>query len=325
MLLAVRHLKVRLRVGGLLRARELRALDGMHFDLRGGESLAIIDESGVSADALAQVLCGEVALAAGSVSVNGRELAGLKPAQLRALRLPIQRILPAPPRKSRKKAGDCLAESLKQMNTDAGRHGVGDPAHWLEKAGLPAELAQAPLRELSAAQCWHMGLARALAMQPQLLICDLDALLRVEPEPATTLDLLARLQQAEGLALLWLAREPGMVPLLAQRVLVMYYGRVMEQGSVSTVFGDPRHPYTRALLAIHRGEDVDGELRIEKLREGPAPDLGAELFGCRFAARCPMADALCMRDAPQMRTLRQGSGVACHYIADTWQPPRRAA
>lgn len=326
-LLAVRHLKVQLRVRSLLRTRVLHVLDGIHFDLRAGEALAVIDENRVGAEALAQVLTGESAIAGGSVSFSGQELAGRSRKQLQAMALPIQRVQATPPRTSRKKVkvADCLTDSLRLMQDAVARSAGGDVAHWLAQAGLPADLAQQPVRELDAAQCWRLGLARALAAQPRLLICDLDELQRADADACATLEVLARLRREAGITLLLLAREPGLARALAARVLVMYYGRVMEQGSVSDVFGDPRHPYTRALLTEHGWTDADGAMRAEKLREGAPPDLSQAIIGCRFASRCPMADALCMREAPQMRTLRQGSGVACHYIAESWQPPRRAA
>ena len=143
------------------------------------------------------------------------------------------------------------------------------------------------------------------------------------PRELEVLELLRDVQRQTGLAILFITHDLGVVRRFSDRVVVMYFGRVMEQALTPVLFDTPRHPYTKALLASMPGTDPG--LRASLLREGPAPDVSVPLSGCLFTSRCPMADAECLRRVPNTRSLRDGAAVACLYIADDWVPPTRMA
>ncbi|MES0873133.1 ABC transporter ATP-binding protein [Sinimarinibacterium thermocellulolyticum] len=321
-LLAVRQLAVRHRVRRWLPfapMRWLRAVDGVNLNLRAGETLALVGESGSGKSTLARALIGLQAVAAGSIRYDGRELVGLDRKAWPALRREIQMVFQDPQSSlnPRMRVRDILAEPLQalqpQLDASARSQRV---ERMLARVGLPAELLDQRAKKLSGGQCQRVAIARALICEPRLLICDeavaaLDVNAQLE-----VLELLRSVQAETGLAILFITHDLGIVRRFSDRVVVMYFGRVMEQARTAVLFETPRHPYTKALMASVPG--ADPAQRAALLRDGPAPDVTVPASGCLFTSRCPMADAECLRRVPYTRSLRDGAAVACHYIADDW-------
>ncbi len=328
-LLAVRQLSVRHRLRRWLpfaQPRWLRAVDGIHFNLRAGETLALVGESGSGKSSLARALLGLQPVTGGSIRFAGRELAKLDRKGWQGLRRDIQIVMQDPlgSLSPRRRVRDSVVEPLEFLFPEMDKaERLRRADEMLARVGLPADLAEHKPRKLSGGQCQRVAIARALVVQPKLLICDeavaaLDAEAQVE-----VLDLLRSLQAETGLAILFISHDLAAVRRISNRVMVMYYGRIMEQADTGRLFETPRHPYTKALMASVPG--TDPALRAQLLRDGPAPDVTVPPTGCLFTARCPMADEQCLRSVPHVHSLHDGAAVACHYIADRWMPPKRAA
>ncbi len=303
--------------GGLTRrVRRLQALNDVSFGLRRGESLAIVGESGCGKSTLARAALQLLPASAGRVLWLGTSLAALPPPALRALRADLQIIFQDPlasldPRLS---AGESIAEGLTvhapQLDARARELAVLGA---LEAVGLAPELAVRYPHELSGGQCQRVGLARAMVLKPQLLVCD---------EPLSALDLstqaeivalLEQLREERGLTLLFISHNLGLVRRLCQRVLVLYLGRMMEAGAAQTLFSAPRHPYTRELLAAIPSTDPRVQpSRLLAVRPGePASPLDPP-SGCVYRTRCPHALPLCAADRPAWEPAGQDQALACH-------------
>lgn len=326
-LLAVRQLSVVHRQppkGWFGPPRRLRAVDELNLNLYPGETLGLVGESGSGKSTLARALVGLVPAGAGSIRLGGRELTRMRPRQWREVRRTVQMVFQDPlgSLDPCMRVGDSVAEPLEflcgERDPAARRRRV---AELFERVGLTPGMMERFPHELSGGQCQRVGIARALAPEPQILICDeavsaLDATTRQQ-----ILELLRSLQQEFGLSMLFISHDLSVVRALARRVLVMYYGRVMEQAETQILFEQPRHPYTKALLASAPG--TDPARRRELLLDGPPPDVSMPAQGCVFTSRCPLADQHCLRQVPVMRRLAGGGGAACHYIADgnIWPSP----
>ncbi|MFA5938176.1 MAG: oligopeptide/dipeptide ABC transporter ATP-binding protein [Sinimarinibacterium sp.] len=328
-LLSVRQLKIqhRLRpVHPFAAPALLRAVDEINFNLRAGQTLGVVGESGSGKSTLARALLGVQPVAAGSIHYAGQELVGLDARGWRPLRRQIQMVFQDPQGSldPRMRIRQIVAEPLEFLCPEiAAPQRAGRVADMLARVGLDADLLDRYPHQLSGGQCQRVAIARALIVQPRLLICD-EAVSALDVSvQAEVLQLLRDLQAETGMAMLFITHDLGVVRKLCDRVLVMYFGRTMEQGETRTVFAHPRHPYTKALLASRPGTDP-GE-RATLLRDGEAPDVTVPLTGCLFTPRCPMADEQCPRRIPHTHSLRDGTAVACHYVSDAWAPPDRLA
>lgn len=328
-LLSVRQLKVQHRLRPahpFARPALLRAVDEVNFNLRAGQTLGVVGESGSGKSTLARALLGVQPVAAGSIRYAGQELVGLDASGWRPLRRQIQMVFQDPQGSldPRMRIRQIVAEPLEFLCPElepAAR--ATRAAAMLARVGLGADVLDRYPHQLSGGQCQRVGIARALVVQPRLLICD-EAVSALDVSvQAEVLQLLRELQAENGMAMLFITHDLNIVRKLCDRVLVMYFGRTMEQGETRTVFAHPRHPYTKALLASVPGADPQQRARL--LRDGEAPDVTLPLTGCLFTPRCPMADEQCPRRVPHTHTLRDGTAVACHYVSDAWAPPIRAA
>jgi oligopeptide/dipeptide ABC transporter ATP-binding protein len=297
-LLAVRDLRVSFATA----AGRVRALDGVDLDVLPGETLAVVGESGCGKSTLARAIVGLVRAEAGSIRHRGRELVAGGRGAARATERTTQRTTargiqlvfqdPTASLDPRLPIGAQLAEALRLAGRDA-----AESAALLADVGLAAEHASRRPHELSGGQCQRACIARALAVRPELLICDeavsaLDVSVR-----AQILNLLASLQERLGLAIVFIAHDLAVVRHVASRVAVLYLGRVVEEGPAELVLGAPRHPYTQALLAsVPRlagraaGPTIGGEV----------PSALAPPPGCAFHPRCPVAFARCSAETPRL-------------------------
>lgn len=322
-LLIVRRLVVRYPQPRLMpwRARHWRnAVDGLDFNLNPGETLGIVGESGCGKSSLAKALIGLQPIASGAAIFNGVDLARLDKKGWKPLRREIQMVFqdPLASLDPKMRVGRIVEQPLAALRPDIDKaersHHV---AAALERVGLAASDMQRHVHEFSGGQCQRIGLARALVVQPRLLICDEPVSALDVSVQAQVVNLLAELQRDLGLSMIFIAHDLAVVRQLAQRVLVMYGGTVMEQAPRVPLFTTPLHPYTRSLLEAvpGRGETATGA--SEPSAEAPLPAQSSDgvTLGCRYRDRCLMADDYCGRDAPALRRVGPEHFAACHFIA----------
>lgn len=289
------------------RAGTVRAIDDVHFNLNAGEALGILGEAGCGKSTLARALAGLQPVTGGGIVYEGRDLARLDPAQWRAVRRDIQMVFQDPigsldPRMT---AAQAVAEPLEALCPeldDAARH--ARIAEGLGRVGL-AQAGERYPHELSRDACQRVGIARALAVRPRILVCD-EPVSALDPDGRARIGaLLTGLRREQGLSMIVIAQQPGVLPELCQRVVVLYLGRIMEQAGADELFARPKHPYTRSLLAsASAGPGLEGE----------PPSAAQPPSGCVFRTRCAMADDLCAREVPYLRRVSESGHAACHYV-----------
>lgn len=295
----------------------VKAVEEVNFNLAEGETLGIVGESGCGKSTLARALIGLTPITGGAVHYQGRDLAKASPAEWRALRREIQFVFqdPLASLDPRMTIGDIVAEPLLALRPDLGRRERERRVlALLERVGLSSAQRNRYPHEFSGGQCQRVGIARALVVGPKLLICD-EAVSALDVSvQAQIINLLRELQREQGVAMLFIAHDLAVVRHISHRVMVMYLGRVMEQADAATLFAQPRHPYTRALMAAvpDLGASAGGD--GERLR-GELPSAANPPPGCVFASRCPMAEAECTRKVPALNRTVAGSAVACHFVA----------
>lgn len=300
----------------LSRAPVVRAVDGVSLQVRRGETFAIVGESGCGKSTLARVLMRLLAPTSGNVLFDGREVSAASGAALRTLRQQMQFIFQDPfsslnPRMSvGKLVGEPLEVHAPELTAQQRRDRV---AELLRKVGLRAEYAGRYPHEFSGGQRQRIGIARALASGPKLIIGDEPVSALDVSVQAQVINLLGDLSRDMGLTLVIIAHDLGVIRHMSDRVAVMYLGRIVESGPTADVYKNPRHPYTRALLAsIPTMGGKPGGHRATVLGEMPSPT--APPPGCRFHTRCPHAQAKCKTDAPILEgASTDAHQVACHY------------
>ena len=293
----------------------VRAVDGVSLEVAAGETLALVGESGSGKSTLGRVMLRLEMPTAGTVHFEGRDLAALSPAELRATRRRMQVVFQDPlgalnPRRS---VAASIAEGLAihALVPREERHARVDAL--LEEVGLQVSLRDRLPHELSGGQRQRVGIARALAVEPSFLVCDEPVSALDVSIQAQVLNLLLDLRDRRGLAYLFIAHDLAVVRRIADRVAVMYLGTVVETGPARGVIATPRHPYTRALVsAVPRPDPDRQDERIVLGGEPPSP--ADPPPGCPFAPRCfhPLRDARCDAERPALRPVG-GHEVACHH------------
>ena len=312
---------------GLFRGKAiLRAVDRVSIHLEQGETVALVGESGSGKSTLGRMLLGLLQPTAGTVRYEGADLATLKGAAWRRYRSEVQAVFQdtSASLNPRRTVEDAVAASLifnLGMRAAAARAETG---RILDRVGLdPGEFARRYPHQLSGGQRQRVGLARALASRPRLLVADepvsaLDVSVR-----AQVLKLMIALQAQDNLAMLFITHDLGVARWIARRVVVMYLGGVVEEGPTEDVFANPRHPYTRALIAAAPMPDPARARPVRALK-GEIPSPLAPPSGCRFHPRCPIARPICSTQVPERITLPGRSGpqpagghvAACHFAAE---------
>jgi oligopeptide transport system ATP-binding protein len=292
----------------------LRAVDGVGFELRAGETLGIVGESGCGKSTLGRALLRLVPAAAGTVTWLGRDLATLRREELRRARRDLQIVFqdPLASLDPRMTIGESIAEPLRvhepRLSEDAVRARV---AAMLADVGLAADLANRYPHEFSGGQCQRVGIARAMILQPRLVVCD---------EPVSALDvsvqgqivnLLLDLQREHGTALVFISHNLAVVRRVCHRVLVMYLGRTMELATREDLYARPLHPYTRLLLDAVPVADPAIERHRQAMAAGEVASPFAPPSGCVFRTRCAHAQPRCAEQRPPLETTGAGRSVAC--------------
>lgn len=311
----VRDLRVYFPTGSGRSGHWIRAVDGVSFDVGPGESVALVGESGCGKTTTARAILGLRPVTGGQVRFLGREPWALPPAEQRRFRRYLQIVFQDPygSLDPRVPVADAVAEPLRAQG--AGEAAVaGRVAELLERVGLAKEHYWRRPHELSGGQCQRVAIARALTLHPRLLVLDEPTSALDVSVQARTLLLLKELQADYGLSYLFITHDLGVVRTVADRVVIMYMGRVVESGPVGAVFTEPLHPYTLALMASVPSPDPDR--RYEKFPlEGGVPDPAAPPTGCRFHPRCPYRRPECLDIDPDLVEAGPGRSVACHLIA----------
>ena len=316
-LLEVVDLVKHFRTTGFLRTktRQVRAVDGVSFTIAEGETLGLVGESGCGKSTVGRTILRLEEPTSGSVRFEGLDIFSVTPSELRALRQRMQIVFQDPygSLNPRMRVGRAVAEGI-EIHGLAPRAEIADRVgSLLAEVGLDPDAAGRYPHEFSGGQRQRIGIARALAVEPVFLVCD---------EPVSSLDvsvqaqvvnLLAELQRARGLSLLFIAHDLAIVRQLAQRTLVMYLGRVVETAPTESLLVTPRHPYTQALLSAAPEPDPT-VTRSRIVLGGEPPSPSAPPTGCAFHPRCfhPKKDARCTSEQPEIRQVGD-SATACHY------------
>ncbi|MGE0718999.1 MAG: ABC transporter ATP-binding protein [Alphaproteobacteria bacterium] len=294
---------------------KVRAVDGVSFSIRRGESFGLVGESGCGKTTVARTILKLLEPSAGTILYDGEDVTQLSGQRMKRFRRRVQAIFQDPysSLNPRMTVGDILREPFVVHGVGLGRAALDREVHeLLDVCGLPRRLAQRYPHEMSGGQRQRVGIARALALKPELIVCD-EAVSALDVSvQAQIVNLLEDLQTAFGLTYLFIAHDLGVVRHLCQRVGVMYLGRIVELGEADALFERPSHPYTRALLSAVPVPDPALEAgRTPQPLEGEVPSPVNPPTGCVFHPRCPIAVADCARTRPAPRALERNHFAAC--------------
>lgn len=296
----------------------IRAVDDVSLVVSAGETLGVVGESGAGKSSLARALLRLSKTSSGEIRVGELALSRLAGTALQRARARIQIVFQNPfaSLNPRRTVGETLAEPLR-IHGHHGDGSAGQVTAALNAVGLPAAFANRFPRQLSGGERQRVAIARALVLAPQVLVLDEPVSSLDAPTRQGILDLLVRLQAELGLGYLFISHDLAVIREVADRVAVMYHGRIVESGAVRDVVGQPRHPYTRELLAAQLARHPRDRGRLRHLRLASAPPEAVEAgVGCAFRGRCPMREARCFAEAPVLVEHRQGHATACHFAGD---------
>ncbi|MFI9810644.1 ABC transporter ATP-binding protein [Saccharothrix variisporea] len=297
------------------------AVDGVDLEIRRGETYGLVGESGCGKSTLGRGMLRLVEPTGGKVVFDGTDLVTLKGESLRKMRRRIQMVFQDPmssldPRQS---VESILVEGLRAHGLDKGREATGKRLRQLLSAvGLPSTSLRKYPHEFSGGQRQRIGIARALAVEPDLIIADEPVSALDVSVQAQVVNLLEELQEEFGLTYLVIAHDLAVVRHISDRVGVMYLGGIVEEASSDDLYTEPLHPYTKALLSAIPVPDPEVEDRRERiLLTGDLPSPANPPNGCRFHTRCPWKqETKCATDRPVLREVRPGHRVACHWAED---------
>ena len=321
-LLEVQNVKVHFPVkhGVFARARAwVKAVDDVSFVVNAGETLGLVGESGCGKTTLGRAVVRLVEPSSGGVIFEGQDLARMSRSQLRSKRRGFQMVFQDPfgslnPRMAVENlVGEALDIHRLTRTTQERRERVGE---LLKAVGLDPAMGQRYPHEFSGGQRQRIGIARALAVEPKLLICDEPVSALDVSVQAQIINLLMDLRQARGVACLFIAHDLAVVEHISQRVMVMYLGKVVEFAQASAVIQSPRHPYTKALVSAV--PVVDPETKRQRIvLPGDVPSPIHPPSGCPFHPRCPIAQSpRCVTEAPQLREVSPGHWASCHFAEE---------
>ena len=293
------------------------AVDHVSFSIAPGETVGLVGESGSGKSTIGKAILGLQKVSGGSITYRGKDITSAGAAQRRALGSELRAVFQDPNSSlnPRNTIGTSLAEPLRLRGV-SGAEARAKAEDMLERVGLPREAVDRYPSQFSGGQRQRISVARALICDPQLVVCD-EAVSALDlSTQAQVLNLLADLRDERGLSYLFIAHDIAVVQFLAQRVVVLYRGQVMESGPAAAVTENPQHPFTQALVAASPVPRPAEQAARRKARESLGVRTGAAAVpapgGCPFRLRCPLATELCATERPALRRVGTAD-VACHY------------
>jgi oligopeptide/dipeptide ABC transporter ATP-binding protein len=294
----------------------VQAVDGVSFDIEKGEILGLVGESGCGKTTVGRLILGLIEPTEGDIVFEGVSLVGLSKQQMRGLKRDMQIIFQDPyaslnPRMS---IGEIIGEPLLVHGVSRGSEKDDRVAFLLEKVGLEAGYRSRYPHEFSGGQRQRIGIARALALQPKLIICDEPVSALDVSIQAQVINLLEELQDEFGLTYLFIAHDLSVIKHISDRVAVMYLGKIVERAATDELYGDPLHPYTQALLSAVPVPDPTAQ-KEQIILTGDVPSPINPPSGCRFRTRCPHVHDACHHLEPPLEEIKPGHWAACHLLS----------
>ncbi len=297
-------------------ATVLRAVDGVSFDIRAGETLGLVGETGCGKSTTGRSVLQLHRPTNGSVQFDGRELTTMTSRRVRSLRRDMQMVFqdPLASLNPRMTVGKTLAEAISTHDRSRSEDVTARTGELMDAVGLPSVFVHRFPHELSGGQRQRVGIARALAVRPRFIVADEPVAALDVSIQAQIINLLEDLQDQLGLTYLFIAHDLAVVRHVSDRVAVMYLGKIVELADSEELYANPLHPYTQALLsAIPVADPVVEAGRERIVLRGDVPSPVNPPSGCRFRTRCWRAQEVCAEIEPELRVDERGHGYACHF------------
>lgn len=297
------------------RRAPVRAVDQVSFQVHQGETLAVVGESGCGKSTLGRLLLHLIEMSEGSVVFDGQDMGALSREGLRLMRQRMQMVFQDPfgSLSPRRTVADIIAEPMDSFGLSGSRKERREKvAALLEMVGLPPSYMDRKPRQFSGGQRQRIGIARAISVDPSFIVADEPVSALDVSIQAQIINLMQDLQSQKGFSFLFIAHDLAVVRHVADRVAVMYLGRIIELGTKKQIYSAPHHPYTEALLSAAPRIDLKAKSnRI--ILQGDVPSPSNVPSGCAFRTRCPIATDRCAQERPELAQVEPGRVVACHY------------
>ncbi len=319
-LVEVRNLKMYFPIySGLMRRHtgDIKAVDDVSFDIYEGETLGLVGESGCGKSTCGRALIRLYEVTDGIVKIEGKDIAKADPAALRAMRPTMQMVFQDPQASlnPRMTLASIIGEPLTEHTKLTKAERLARIYELMDAVGLNRNFANRYPHEFSGGQRQRIGIARALALNPKFIVCDEPIAALDVSIQAQVVNLLEELQERLGLTYLFISHDLSMVRHIADRVAVMYLGKVMELGPRDAMYADPLHPYTQALLSAVPEPDPSLESTRERIiLKGDVPSPARPPQGCNFCTRCPKVMDICKKTEPAFKEVMPGRFIACHLF-----------
>ena len=299
------------------RVGEVKAVDGISFNIRQGETLGLVGESGCGKSTVGRALLRLYDITDGAIEVNGHDVSHISGETLRDLRPEMQMIFQDPQASlnPRMTVGSIIGEPLDEHTKLSRKDKRAKVAELMDSVGLARKFADRYPHEFSGGQRQRIGIARALALSPKFIVCDEPIAALDVSIQAQVVNLLEDLQEQLGLTYLFISHDLSMIRHLATRVAVMYLGKIVEIAPRDALYDTPLHPYTEALLSAVPHPDPSQEATRERIiLQGDVPSPSNPPQGCNFCTRCPKVQDICCSEEPEWREFGDGRFAACHLI-----------
>ena len=309
--------KLAQKLGANIREETVHAVDNVDLAIAPGEVLGLVGESGCGKSTLGRVVAGIHEASDGSILFEGRDLSDMDAADKRAATLAIQMIFQDPfaSLNPRMRVEDIIGEAPRIHGLVSAAETSDYVDDVMKKVGLDPSLKKRYAHQFSGGQRQRIGIARALAVKPKFLVCD-EAIAALDVSiQAQVINLFMDLRTELGLTYLFISHDLSVVEHIADRVAIMYLGRIVESAPTEEIFANPRHPYTKALLA--EAPRLDQRQRVFEPIIGEIPSPLDPPPGCHFNPRCPLAQEICRTEAPKLQKISEGRHASCHFWDQT--------